>query len=86
MDPDKRRTQALTEFYREEFERYLEGLRAAGILHDRNRQVMDLTCRRLMSDLDRVCTRADFGAIAETLLQNFDTLTRLSEQDTRRLH
>ncbi len=84
MDPAKRR--ALTEFYREEFERYLHGLRAAGILHDQNREVMDLTCRRLMSDLDRVCTRAEFGAIAETLLQNFDTLTRLSEQDTRRLH
>jgi hypothetical protein len=86
VDSDKRRARAVTEFYREEFERYLDSLRAAGILHDQNREVMDLTCRRLMSDLDRVCTRAEFGRIAETLLQNFDTLTRLSEQDTRLLH
>jgi len=86
VDHDKRRAQALTDFYREEFERYLEGLRASGILHDQNREVMDLTCRRLMTDLDRVCTRAEFGRIAETLLQNFDTLTRLSEQDDRLLH
>ena len=86
MDSDKRRAQALTDFYREEFERYLEGLRDTGILKDQNHQVMDVTCRRLMKDLDRVCTRAEFGRIAETLLQNFDTLTRLSEQDDRLLH
>ena len=32
----------------------------------------------------RLCGRADFPAVAETLLQNFDTLTRLSELDPRR--
>ena len=39
-----------------------------------------------MTDLDRVCCRADFPAVAETLLQNFDTLTRLSELDPRQRH
>ncbi len=84
MSPEKSR--ALLEFYREEFARYLEGLRDTGIICDDNRALMDRTCRRLMHDLDRVCTHAEFGAIAETLLQNFDTLTRLSERQDRRVH
>jgi hypothetical protein len=39
-----------------------------------------------MTDLDQVCWRADFPAVAETLLQSFDALTRLSELDPREGH
>jgi hypothetical protein len=39
-----------------------------------------------MSDLDLLCGRDEFPAVAETLLQNFETLTRLSELDPRRAH
>ena len=84
MDPDK--TRALSDFYREEFDRYLEFLNSSGILHDDGRAQMQRTCRKLLLDLDRICARADFPAVAETLLQNFDTLTRLSELDPRQGH
>ena len=79
MDPEKRR--ALSSFYREEFLRYLDHLEAVGILSGR----MDVH-RRLMCDLDDVCCRAQFPAVAETLLQSFDTLAQLSPLDRRRSH
>ncbi len=84
MDLDK--NQALSEFYREEFTRYLDYMNAHGILNDDGREQMRRTCAKLMSDLDRICGRPDFPAVAETLLQNFDTLTRLSSQETRQRH
>ena len=84
MEWDKNR--ALSEFYREEFVRYLDFLNGSGILDDGGRDEMRRTCNRLMTDLDRICCRSDFPAVAETLLQNFDTLTRLSEQDPRQRH
>lgn len=85
MDWDKNR--ALSEFYREEFVRYLDFLNGTGILNeDDGRDALRRTCSRLMIDLDRICARADFPAVAETLLQNFDTLTRLSEIDPRQRH
>ena len=84
MDPDKRR--ALSEFYREEFLRYLEFFKANGILADGNHVAVQRTYQKLMADLELVCWRSEFPAVAETLLQNFDTLTRLSELDPRQAH
>lgn len=84
MDPEKRR--ALSNFYREEFLRHLQHLECSGILHDGNREAVDRAYRKFLSDLDDVCWRADFPALAETLLQNFDALTRLSELDPHRGH
>ena len=85
MDPDKNR--ALSEFYREEFTRYLDYMNASGVLNDDDgRDTMRRTCQKLMSDLDRICGRSDFPAVAETLLQNFDALTRLSTLETRQRH
>lgn len=84
MDPEKRR--ALSDFYREEFLRHLEHLESNGIVNEGNRRAVDRAYRKLMADLDRVCWHADFPAVAETLLQSFDALTRLSELDTRRGH
>jgi len=79
-DPEVRR--ALSDFYREEFLRHLEHLQLTGMKED----VMRRACTKVMSDLDSVCWRPDFPAVAETLLQNFDALTRLSELDRRQGH
>ena len=83
MDADKRR--ALSDFYREEFLRHLAHLQMSGIFKEDN-ETMSRACHKLMSDLDLLCGREEFPAVAETLLQNFDTLTRLSELDPRRAH
>ena len=84
MDPDKRR--ALSDFYREEFLRHWEHLRTCGIINEDNRQSVDRAYRKFLTDLDHLCWHADFPAVAETLLQSFDALTRLSQLDTRRGH
>lgn len=77
---------ALTAFYREEFLRHLEHLQCSGLVNDGNRAVIDRAYAKLMKDLERVCCCSDFQAMAESLLQGFDTLTRLSEQDRRQSH
>jgi hypothetical protein len=84
LDPDTRRV--LSEFYREEFTRQLEHLQGIGILNEKNREQVHGACDRFLRDLDRVGWRADFAAVAETLLARFDMLSRLSELDPRRGH
>jgi hypothetical protein len=77
---------ALSDFYREEFLRHLQHLESHGFVHDGNRAVVDRACAKLMTDLERVCGRPEFPALAETLLQSFDALTRLSELPPRTGH
>jgi hypothetical protein len=84
LDPEKQR--ALSDFYREEFLRYMEYFKANGILSEDSQDAMQQTCSKLMADLDRVCGQDNFPAVAETLLQKFDVLTRLSELDPRKGH
>lgn len=91
MEPDKpdanaEMRRALSSFYREEFLRHLEHLASNGLVHDGNRAVIDRAYGKLMKDLDRVCCCSDFPALAESLLQGFDTLTRLSALDRRQSH
>ena len=81
QDPEKRR--ALSEFYREEFLRHIAHLESCGIGANEHAH---RACRKFISDLDRVCWRSDFPALAETLLFKFDALTRLSQADARRIH
>ena len=83
-DPETRR--ALSDFYREEFLRHLAHLESSGLFHQGKGEVLHRACCRFMTDLDQVCWRADFSAVAETLLQSFDALTRLSELDPRKGH
>jgi len=83
LDPKRR---ALSDFYREEFLRYIEYFKASGVLTDDSQDAMQQTCRKLMADLDQVCGQDNFPAVAETLLQKFDVLTRLSELDPRQGH
>lgn len=83
---DVARRLALSNFYREEFLRHIEHLQAAGILDEGNRQVVDRACRVLVHRLEHVCDRSCFPALAETLLQRFDTLSGLSSSDLRQRH
>ena len=83
-DPDKRR--ALSDFYREEFLSHLVVLEANGVFGDGCQEINDRAYRRLLEDLDTVCCRAGFAALAERLLRHFETLTRLSAVQRRRLH
>jgi len=80
LEPEKRR--ALSDFYREEFARHLAHLQSNGFVSDKNRDA----CRWLTEDLDRICGRSDFPALAESLLQSFEALTRLSSLDPRQGH
>ena len=84
MDSEKR--QAVSNFFREEFLRHIEYLQASGVLNDGNRAAVDRACHLVMTRLDHVCDCSRFPAIAESLLQGFDTLTRLSSVDPRRRH
>ena len=81
VDPEVRR--ALSDFYREEFLRHFEQLPTQ---RDKGRPRAACLQDKVITDLDSVCWRPDFPAVAETPLQNFDALTRLSELDPRQRH
>jgi hypothetical protein len=83
MDVAKR--SALSNFYREEFLRHIDHLQAAGILDDSNREVAE-RCRAFCARLDELCCHEHFPELAETVLQSFDALSRLSDRDTRLPH
>ena len=82
------RRHALSNFYREEFLRHIEYLQASGILDDGNGEAVSRARHALLTRLDDLCALASFPALAETVLQRFDTLTRLSRLDPsqRRQH
>jgi hypothetical protein len=84
VNPQKRR--ALCDFYREEFERHIDFLATNGVLKRGQRGQLDHAYHRFLDDLDQVCWRSDFPILAETLLERFETLTRLSELDPRQGH
>jgi hypothetical protein len=84
---DGLRRRAITDFYREEFQRHLLHLQESGLFAgDGCTAALDKACQRLVDDLDRVCCRDEFPVLAETLLQSFETLTRLSEIEPRQGH
>lgn len=72
---------ALSNFYREEFLRHIEHLQASGILDDGSCEAVSRARQALLTRLDDVCDLASFPAVAQTLLRNFDTLSRLSLLD-----
>ena len=85
MSADKRL--ALSNFYREEFLRHIEHLQASGILDDDGScEAVSRARQALLTRLDDVCGLASFPALTETLLQNFDTLSRLSRLDPKSRH
>jgi hypothetical protein len=84
MDVHKRL--ALSKFYREEFLRHIEHLQAAGILDESHQEMVEKARMALTSRLDQLCALQSFPAVAETLLQSFDTLSGLSALDPRQRH
>ena len=82
---DIARRSALSNFYREEILRHIEYLQAAGILDESNRDVAD-RCRAFCARLDELCCHEHFPELAESVLQSFDTLSRLSDRDHRLSH
>ncbi len=68
---------ALSNFYREEFLRHIEYLQVTGILDEAEGEAVT-RARQVLKRLDEVCSLEAFPAVAETLLQSFDTLTHLS--------
>jgi len=83
---DVARREALSNFYREEFLRHIEYLQASGILDESNRDVADRCCRAFITRLDELCCLEHFPELAETVLQSFDALSRLSDLDPRQRH
>jgi hypothetical protein len=77
---------ALSRFYREEFLRHIEHLQVTGILDESHREMVDRTRLALTRRLDHLCGLQSFPAVAETLLQSFDTLSGLSALDPRQRH
>ena len=83
---DSLKLRALSDFYREEFLRYLDHFEAVGIVDEDGRAVIARARKTVLTGLDRVCCRERFPAVAEQLLQNFETLSRLSHADPRQRH
>lgn len=83
---DSQRRRALSDFYREEFLRHLEHLQLCGMVTSRSQEAVHRAYRRFATDLDRICARDEFPAVAESLLERFDTLTRLSKLEPRQSH
>lgn len=79
---------SLTNFYREEFlkcQRCLDQQREFYSEHTISEVEKALT--RVMGQLDRLCTHADADKVVSRLLQQFDTVTRLSAwSDPRQIH
>ena len=84
MDPE--RSRVLSNFYREEFKRHIDQLRANGIGSTGERETVDRALDSLDARLRNDGSTESFDAVAERLLRNFDALTRLSLIDDRRGH
>jgi hypothetical protein len=70
---------SLSNFYREEFvkcQRCLEEQRE--FYSDRAIEDVEKALTRVMSQLDRLCTKADADKVVSRLLRQFDIVTRLS--------
>jgi len=48
--------------------------------------VADRCCRAFITRLDELCCLEHFPELAETVLQSFDALSRLSDLDPRQRH
>ena|SRR5688572_27381167 len=76
---------SLTNFYREEFikcQRCLEQQRE--FYSDRAIEDMERALTKVMSQLDRLCTKADADKIVSRLLRQFDVATGLSARSDPR--
>ncbi|MBI3049984.1 MAG: hypothetical protein HYY76_16920 [Acidobacteria bacterium] len=79
---------SLSNFYREEFikcQRCLDAQRE--FYSERTISEVEKALTKVMAQLDRLCTKADADKVVSRLLQQFDTVTRLSAwSDPRQIH
>ena len=78
----------LSDFYREEFARCQRCLEEQREFYS-ERAISDVerALTRVMSQIDRLCTKADADKVISNLLRQFDVLTRLSAwSDPRHIH
>ena len=79
---------SLTNFYREEFvkcQRCLDAHRE--YYSERTITEVDNALRKVLGQLDHLCAKEDADKVVSRLLQQFDTLTRLSVwSDPRQIH
>lgn len=79
---------SLSDFYREEFLKCQECLEAQREFYsERTISEVERALSRVMSQLDRLCTKADADKVVSRLLRQFDVVTRLSAwSDPRQIH
>lgn len=79
---------SLTDFYREEFLKCRQCLEAQREFYsDRTIDEVERALSRVMSQLDRLCTKDDADKVVSQLLRQFDVITRLSAwSDSRQVH
>jgi len=79
---------SLSNFYREEFvkcQRCLDAQRE--FYSERAISEVEQALTRVMAQLDHLCAKADADEVVSRLLQQFDTVTRLSAwSDPRQIH
>lgn len=79
---------SLSNFYREEFvkcQRCLDAQRE--YYSERTISEVEKALTKVMAQLDRLCATADADKVVSRLLQQFDTVTRLSAwSDPRQIH
>ena len=78
----------LADFYREEFLRHRECLAQQREYYSENAiSEVEEALTKVMSQLDHLCAKADADKVVSRLLQQFDTVTRLSAwSDPRHTH
>ncbi len=76
----------MSDFYKDEFKRHIDQLRANGIGSTGERETVDRALDSLDARLRDSAGSESFDAVAERLLRNFDALTRLSLIEDRRGH
>lgn len=79
---------SLSNFYREEFVKCQQCLDAQREFYsERAISEVQRALTRVMSQLDRLCTKEDADRVVSQLLRKFDVLTRLSDwSDPRQVH
>ena len=79
---------SLSDFYREELLKCQQCLEAQREFYsERTISEVERALTRMMSQLDRLCTKSDADKVVSRLLRQFDVLTRLSVwSDPRQVH
>ena len=80
--------QPLSDFYKEEFKRCQRCLEEQREFYsERTISDVEQALTRVMSQLDRLCTKADADKVISNLLRQFDVVTGVSAwSDTRNIH